>query len=178
MSFAHGVWAQPSGLGQRVANTTLQRPSLDSTLLDTDAINLLSAWITNGLANYRSFADWQFAYFNSTNALDAAPDADPDGDGTRNFLEYLTGTDPLTAGDAWKINVRQTGDTVEISFLQIANRGFQVESASSLAMPISWEPLDVPANRLWFSPTNFSATISDAITNAPFKFYRVRVVEP
>jgi len=155
-----------------------QMPPLDSTILDTDAINLLSAWITNDLPNDPSFADWQFAHFGSTNAPNAARDADPDNDGAKNLLEYLTGTDPLAGADAWKINVRQAGNTVEISFPQIANRGFQVEWAPDLASPALWQPLDVPANRPFFSPTNFTAAVSDTITNAPFKFYRVRIFEP
>ena len=155
-----------------------QMPPVDSTILDTDAINLLSAWITNDLPNAQSFADWQFAHFGSTNAPNAAPDADPDNDGAKNLLEYLTGTDPLVGADAWKINVRPAGNTVEISFPQIANRGFQVESAPSMTSPISWQPLDVPANRPLFSPTNFTAVVTDTITNTPFKFYRVRVFEP
>ena len=84
----------------------------------------------------------------------------------------------MTYGDAWGINVRQSGHDVEISFPQIANRGFQVESAPGMTSPISWQPLDVPANRPVFSPTNFTAVVTDTITNTPFKFYRVRVFEP
>ena len=155
-----------------------QMPPLDSTMLDTDAINLLSAWITNNLPNYQSFADWQTAHFGSTNAPNAAADADPDTDGAKNLLEYLTGTDPLAGNNAWKINVQQSGDTVEISFPQLANRGFQVEWTPGLTAPILWQPLDVPANRPYFSLTNFIASVSDTITNSPFKFYRVRVFEP
>jgi len=92
-------------------------------------------------------------------------------------LEYLTGTDPLT-GDAWGINVRQSGNTVEISFPQIANLGFQVEGTPGLSPPVVWQPVNVSGNRPYYSPTNFTATISDAITGTPFKYYRVRVLEP
>src|SRR5689334_25305509 len=65
--------------------------------------------------------------FPTRRSSDLAADADPDTDGAKNLLEYLTGTDPLAGNDAWKINVQQSGDTVEISFPQLANRGFQVE---------------------------------------------------
>jgi hypothetical protein len=74
--------------------------------------------------------------------------------------------------------VRQSGDAAEISFLQIANLGFQVEWTPGLSPPVVWQPLDVVGNRPLYSPTNFTATISDAIGNAPFKYYRVRVFEP
>jgi len=58
-----------------------QMPPIASALHDTNAINLVSEWITNALANYQSFADWQIAKFVSTNAPSAAPDADADNDG-------------------------------------------------------------------------------------------------
>lgn len=154
-----------------------QMPPLDSTVLDTDALSLLSAWITNDLPDYQSFAAWQSAHFGSTTAPDAAADADPDHDGANNLLEYFTETDPMSGGDAWKIDAQPGGDAVAISFPQIANRGFQVEWASALVSPTSWQPLDVAANRPFFSRTNFTTTVTDAITNAPFRFYRVRVFD-
>ncbi len=153
-------------------------PPLDSTIGDTNTIGLLSEWVTNRLPDYQNFADWQIARFGSVSAPDAAPDADPDGDGVKNSVEYLTGTDPLAGGDAWEIRVRQYGNAVEISFPQIANRGFQVEWASSLASPISWQPLDVPGNRPFFPSSNTIATVTDIITDTPFRSYRVRVFEP
>ncbi len=154
-----------------------QMPPLDSTLPDTDALGLLSAWITNDLPDYQSFAAWQSAHFGSTTSPDAAADADPDHDGANNLLEYFTETDPMSGGDAWKINAQPDGGAVAISFPQIANRGFQVEWASAPVSPTSWQPLDVAANRPFFSRTNFTATVTDAITNAPCKFYRVRVFD-
>ncbi len=93
-------------------------------------------------------------------------------------MEYLTGTDPIIGGDAWGIKVRQSGNAVEISFPQIANLGFQVEWTPALSPPVVWQPLDVPGNHPAYPPTNFTATISDAIASTPFKYYRVRVLEP
>jgi mono/diheme cytochrome c family protein len=155
-----------------------QMPPIASNELDTYAIALVSAWITNGLAGYQNFDDWQLAHFGSTNAPNAQPDADPDSDGANNTLEFLTDTDPLSNGDAWRVGVQQTGDTVDIAFPHIANRGFQVEWAPDLQTPIVWGPLDVPSNRLFFAVSNFTANVIDTITNAPARFYRVRVSEP
>ena len=155
-----------------------QMPPLATTLLDTNAMNLLSAWITNDLPAYQSFAQWQLANFGTTNAPNAAPTADPDQDGANNYLEYLTGSNPQSGGDAWKVAVRQNGNAVEISFPQVANRGFVVEWTASLSAPIVWQPVALPTSQTFFAPTNSTAVVADTISDAPFKFYRVRVVEP
>src|SRR5205823_6620392 len=42
----------------------LRMPPLASTLLDTNAINLLSAWITNDLPSWHTFPDSQVAQIN------------------------------------------------------------------------------------------------------------------
>ena len=87
----------------------------------------------------------------------------------------------MTGGDAWGIDVRHSGNAIEISFAQIANLGFQVEWTPDLSPPFVWQPLDVPGNHPSYPPTNFTATISDAIdtiSGTPFKSYRVRVFEP
>ena len=74
--------------------------------------------------------------------------------------------------------MRHSGNAVEISYPQIANRGFQVEWSADLAPPASWRPLDVPGNRPSFPATNSTATVTDVITDTPFRFDRVRVFEP
>jgi mono/diheme cytochrome c family protein len=155
-----------------------QMPPLDSTMLDNEAIQLLSSWTTGDLPNYQSFAAWQLAHFGSTSSPDAAADADPDKDGANNLLEFLTFSDPLASGDSWKISVQQRGATVEIVFPQIANRGFQVEWTPSLTPPVNWQPLDVPGNQPFFSAVNLTGTITDTIADDPFRFYRVTVLEP
>jgi hypothetical protein len=84
----------------------------------------------------------------------------------------------MTGGDAWGMKVRQSGNAVEISYLQIANRGFQVEWTPSLSPPVVWQPLDVSGNRPSYPLTDFTVTISDTISGTPFQYYRVRVFEP
>src|SRR6185503_10038251 len=112
----------------RITSTgTTRMPPIDSTVLDTNAIALLSAWITNDLAGYQSFAQWQTQQFGSTNAVNAGATADPDQDRAVNLLEYLTHTDPLSASDAWKVSVRASNDTVRIEIPQVSNLAFEVQ---------------------------------------------------
>jgi hypothetical protein len=127
-------------------------PPLATTVVNTEAVNLLSEWITNGLANYRSFADWQLAFFNSTDLPSAAPGADPDDDGALNELEYLVGSSPLLGGDAWKISIQPKASSVQILFPRLANRAFEVQFSTNLLDSGSWLVLDHPDNPHSFHP--------------------------
>ena len=156
----------------------LKMPPLATTVVNTEAVNLLSEWITNGLANYQSFADWQLTFFNSTNLPSAAPDADPDGDGAVNELEYLVGSNPLLPGDAWKISLQPKASSVQISLPPLANRAFEVQWSTNLSDAKSWVVLDHPDNRPFFSSTNGQTMIEDVTTPPSARFYSVRIYEP
>jgi hypothetical protein len=95
-----------------------------------------------------------------------------------NYLEYLTDRDPVQPGEGWRIDLRRAENAVQILFPRIANRGFEVQWSTNLLTPGAWQPLDVPGNRPIFSPKNHPGVVEDHATNAPLKFYRVRVYEP
>jgi len=156
----------------------LRMPPLDSNVLDTNGISLLSAWVTNTMPSYQTFADWQIANFGSNNAPNTAANADPDGDFAQNYLEYLTGTDPLQSTSNWKIAVQRAANISQVSFTQIANRGFEVQGTTDLFNSNSWSALDVAGNEPFFWITNRAAVISDPSSNSASKYYRVRVFEP
>jgi glucose/arabinose dehydrogenase len=153
-------------------------PPLATSVVNPQAIELLSDWITNGVAQYQSYGDWQLANFGSTNAPNAAPSSDADDDGAINQLEYLTGTNPMLAGDGWAIRLTLAEPQAGIQFPRIANRGFEVQWTTNVADPNSWQPLDLPGNEPLFSATNSTVTVQDQIIGAPRKFYRVRIFEP
>jgi len=151
-------------------------PPIDSNLMDTQAVHLLSTWITNDLPSFRTFSDWQTLYF--TNSLEAGLDADPDQDGAINLLEYLTSSNPLLAADVWTMAARQETEKIVLTFPHLANRGFELQVSSNLSDPNGWLPWDAPENRPLFSGTNFQANISIPLTNTPVQFYRLRIYEP
>ena len=154
-------------------------PPLGTATLDTQAIALVSAWITNDLPSYRSFADWQMTYFNATNTPDAAASADPDGDRANNSVEWLTGTNPTNSADFWPgVTPQLTGDVLTMSYPRVANRGFEVQANTNITNTTGWRFLDVPENRPYFAATNQPVAVPDSVTNAAGKFYRMRVYEP
>jgi glucose/arabinose dehydrogenase/mono/diheme cytochrome c family protein len=155
-----------------------QMPPLASSVLDTEAIALVSRWITNELAGYQSFTTWQTNNFGSTNAPNALASADPDEDDANNFTEYLTFTDPNQVAEFWSTEIQETGDAVEILFPRLANRRIEVQWTTDLASPIDWQFLDVPENRPHIAATNGTSRVTDSLTNGAFRIYRARVFEP
>ncbi len=154
----------------------MQMPPLASTVIDTQSVALVSAWITNDLPNYQTFAQWQSNYFGSTNAASAGADADPDNDGAKNQLEFLTGTNPTNALDSWTISALRGNNSLNLSFNQISNRAFEAQFSGSLTG--AWQALDIPANAPFFSITNKSVVIPDTLDQRSNRYYRVRVREP
>ena len=155
-----------------------QMPPLASSVLDTQAMALLSRWITNDLPGYQTFAQWQMANFGGTNAPNAGATFDADDDGASNSDEYVAGTSPLNASDVWRINARTTNDQSLLEFVQPANRAFQIQWITNLATPVLWNFLDAPENRPTYPSAPRSRSVAEPLTNAPFKFYRVRLNAP
>ena len=156
-----------------------QMPPLGSNLVDTQNVALVAAWITSGLAGYESFAQWQVHHFGGTNNPAAARDADPDGDGSANALEYLTGTNPTNlVADGWAFDLEISNGLARVEYPRIANRGFDVQVTTNL-IDGSWASLDEPANAPFFSIATQPATVADSTgTNRADSFYRVNVYEP
>jgi len=168
-----------SVLFQRVANLGPgHMPPLATSVVNTQAVSLLAAWITNGLAGYQSYADWQLNYFGSTNAPDTAQLADPDADGAKNYLEYLTGTSPTNAASAWGISIVATNGSTRIVVPQVANRAFEVQSTPDLLDSNAWSPLNLPANAPFFPSTNRTVVVQEPIQSGAARYYRARVFEP
>jgi len=165
-------------LYQRVANLgSGHMPPLATSVVNTQAVALLAAWITNDLPSYVSYASWQSNYFGSTNLATAAQLADPDSDGAKNYLEYLTGTVPTNAASGWKVSIAQSNSQLHVVIPQIANRATEVQATTNLLNSNSWSALNLPANAPFFPATNRTTVVSEPTAATP-KYYRVRVSEP
>lgn len=116
---------------------------------------------------------WQVQYFGIGNA-NAAPTADPDGDGQNNLLEYLAGTDPTNAASVMTLAIARAGANQRtVSFAPVtAGRTYTVEFATSLTAKnfstLSGTPVDNAGTRTF--------TDNDATDAA--RFYRVKITLP
>ena len=113
--------------------------------------------------------------FSSTSDPNAAAKFDFDEDGASYYLEWLTDTDAQSSTSTWRIGVSAAGETVGIAFEKVAERGFEVQFKASLDPAEAWQLLDVPSNQPNFSSGSAPAVVTDTLTGAPSRYYRVRV---
>lgn len=154
-------------------------PPLGSSLVDANGSALLARWITADLTNYQTYTEWQATKFGSTNALNSGEQEDYDSDGAKNYLEYLTGTDPLLASIGWGLVIAAgASNTVNISWEQPANRAVELQWTAELGAPGAWQFFDAPLNRPFYPASNRAeqAVLPVAATNS--LLFRARVLEP
>lgn len=158
----------------RVAATNgfTRMPPLGTSELDQTNLALLSSWITAELPARQTFAQWQQWWFNSTNAANAQPTADPDGDGHSNREEFLAGTSPLSGGDFVRPTVSVSSSLVSVSFNLPTNRSSQIEASTNLQQ---WNLWNVPGND-GLPTVGGLFSLSGAFTNAQ-QFFRLRLWE-
>jgi pectate lyase len=124
-----------------------------------------------------SFSDWQLQYFGCTDCPQAAANADPDGDGQSNTNEFLMGTDPTNSASAFRITlIVRTNNDVRVTWMTGIGKTNALERTVGVAGS--------------FATNNFIAifTVTNTVdsttnyfdvggaTNAPSRFYRVRLV--
>ncbi len=159
--------------------TGRRMPPVGSSVLDTQAIALVSRWITNDLASYRSFAEWQVAQFGSTNTPAAQAHADPDGDSADNWTEYLTGTAPENPNSLWRIDIDRDAAGVAVRYQIIPNRIVTIEQQSQFVFTNSWQFLDLIENRPTAPVESFIHEFFDPSAGSlRQRNYRGRVTEP
>ena len=150
-------------------------PPLGVSRVHDEAVQLIEQWIAQDLQNYQSFQDWIAQH---DLGGEAGLEDDPDGDGAKNWLEYLLETNPASGGDAFRANIRSDEGIVTIEFPQTRNRGFEVVGGNDLATVGDWRPLDIPSNAPFYSRTNRTGAVAFPVAPSQNSFFRVRVYEP
>jgi len=151
-------------------------PTVGNCMTDTAGVALLIDWINTELPDWQSFADWQIENFGSTEAPEAAPDFDWDGDGRTNRMEYLVGSDPKSADAGPLLRIHPaTGETVRLDVPVIFNRSVVVETSDDLAQ---WHPWDVPGNEPSFPAATDTPKQLEAQRSDLLRFFRAGIREP
>jgi predicted outer membrane repeat protein len=80
------------------------------------------------------FVIWQFQNFGCTNCPQAAPTADPDGDGADNMAEFLAGTNPNNPSSAFRVlAVTRQGNDLLVKWQTAGGHTNVLQSSSTLA---------------------------------------------
>jgi len=134
------------------------------------ALSALAAASFVHAAGFPSLVQWREHHFglNSTTSVEASTNADPDGDGVPNLLEYALGGDPLSANSAPALSVETSGGVLHASFARAADDlAYVVQSSNDLTQwtELARDPGEVGA-----------AAQVDAPIDGNRKFLRLEVV--
>jgi hypothetical protein len=81
-------------------------------------------------SNSNGFPDlWEIQHFGSTGTF---PMDDADGDGTTNMMEYLAGTDPRSAGSAFRPASEIAGSDLVMKLPTVAGRTYRIWGSPNL----------------------------------------------
>ncbi len=172
-NFTPFLWNKVAGVGFYCSTVTsgFYDPRVD----DIDVVYASIPPPTGGGSASDPFTTWQFQYFGSTNCALCGGDADFDGDGISNTNEFLAGSSPTNSASALRITAVATqGNDVIVSWQTFGGKTNALQAAS-----------DNPGNFTDISPPIIITGLGDATTNAadfggatnaPSRFYRVRVV--
>jgi hypothetical protein len=114
---------------------------------------------------------WQTTYFVSSGSANAAPGADPDGDGANNLAEYLAGTVPTNNSSVLRItSFAPVGTTFQMGIPTIPNRYYQIQWTENLLNP-EWKGFTNA-----FTGTGGTFYIPDAASaNILLRYYRAQI---
>lgn len=150
----------------RLDGSAGRMPPLASTVIDQEAIDLITQWITNDLPNRQSYDQWALANFGNIDMPNTIGSGDFDQDGQSNILEYLTDTDSTTAQSTFEITL----DNAEFSYFHPANRQILIESSTNL---FDWQVFD-HINNSFLAPAS-SGTRTFPVPDEEHLFLRARI---
>jgi hypothetical protein len=165
------VWNAAAALGAGVTNDlNLRARATDVTLTGdwSPPINYLIAIPAIPQDDGDDLPDWwEIQYFGSTAAN---PDDDPDGDGFKNWQEYVADTNP-TNGLSY----------LQISGATLVPEGVKIDWLGGIQATQNLQRLDDLATNLWLNistslpPTPISGSFTDALGTNVMQFYRMKV---
>jgi len=123
-----------------------------------------------------TFPSWLEQYFSCTNDPAAASNADPDGDGQDNYMEFLAGTNPTSSASSFHLlSTALQGNNLMVSWMCGGGRTNVLQAATALGG--SW--FNVSPNIVLSGSGDSVTNYLDigAVTNSPARFYRVQLVQ-
>ncbi len=166
---------EQSSIFQRVADLApYHMPPLGTSVVNTNAVELLRSWITGPLTQYVRFPEWQTNHFGAVRGPDTGPAADADSDGLSNELEWLLGEDPNNPARTWTVSVAKEAGELVLRFEHRAGLLMQVETGNPFTSA-PWTTVPGRANRFHLPATHLPAEVRLPLADAETRFFRVAV---
>jgi hypothetical protein len=131
-----------------------------TTVLNQEAINLIGQLVSMNWS-IRKFSTLADDNFGDPALPKAAMNADPDGDGVPNYLEYLAFSDPNSAANRWNVRFEKIGTLTRITLPPIPARNIAVEWTTNLLSPVAWTPLATQSDRTFLPEGRGEVQIED-----------------
>ena len=118
--------------------------------------------------------EWKIHFFGSTTNPAAADNADPDGDGAPNWMEYLTGTDPTSPQSRLQIGISalpsgKNPTPTQLNWLTAPGKAYELQSCENLADG-NWTTIAA------VSGDGLVTNLADANPPATTRYYRLYVL--
>ena len=148
---------------------------------DSVTTNMLTQAMYDSISNQLlqaigTFPAWQEQYFGCTNDPDAAPTADPSGDGEDNYSKFLTGMNPTNAASYFHIlSATNAGNDEMVSWMCGGGTTNVLQATTNLGGTWSNVSPNIVLAGDGDSVTNYLD--AGAVANTPARFYRVLLVQ-
>jgi sugar lactone lactonase YvrE len=134
-----------------------------------------TAWVGPALAPPQITSDeWRMRFFGSLTNAEAQDNADPDGDGSPNWQEYLAGTDPTNPASCLLFNgaalAAGSSKNVSLGWLTAPGKNYVLESSPALAR-LNWTPVNTNSG----DGNQFQISITNSNPAGSARLYRIRL---